>query len=331
MLFCGRLSQQASRPSSRAACCNRPGAREFMRTTCRGVFVVCLCFAAAPARRAIRRETLVESRDRRELSRRNRRVSSGIPTPEIAITSEALGIIGSKIDFVTDLGHREEQFKQLQVVLRPGHEAQVPLRVHADHLHATATLKRTIIFNGIALSGLAAGRRPSLKWKAYRFGYEYDFVYTRPRLRRLGARSEVHRRRSDPCRTRSIRSSCTRSAPIPAIGAIGRGYVAPNISITGEFSVLTTAARHFRMLQGALLRLRSLRHGELHRLRRRAGGISLVRRLLPCRRRRGRSAAPGACTSAASSASDRPAPATGSPPTPPGTACRGSRGSRHRV
>ena len=41
------------------------------------------------------------------------------PTPDIAITSESLGIIGSTIDFVTDLGIEKSTFKQIRVVLRP--------------------------------------------------------------------------------------------------------------------------------------------------------------------------------------------------------------------
>ena len=40
------------------------------------------------------------------------------PSPEIDVTSESLGIIGSKIDFVTDLGIERSMFKQVKVVLR---------------------------------------------------------------------------------------------------------------------------------------------------------------------------------------------------------------------
>ena len=58
---------------------------------------------------------------------------------------------------------------------------------------------------------------------------------SRSRLRRPAARSEVHRRRSD-ARERLDTEFVHARAPIPAIGFIGRGYVAPNISITGEFS-----------------------------------------------------------------------------------------------
>ncbi len=41
------------------------------------------------------------------------------PNPQIVISSESLGIVGSKIDFVSDLGIEKTWFKQLRIVLRP--------------------------------------------------------------------------------------------------------------------------------------------------------------------------------------------------------------------
>ena len=41
------------------------------------------------------------------------------PSPEIGIVSEGLGIPGDRVDFVTDLGIEQSQFRQLKVVLRP--------------------------------------------------------------------------------------------------------------------------------------------------------------------------------------------------------------------
>src|SRR5262245_57927431 len=46
------------------------------------------------------------------------------PTPNILITSEALGIVGSDIDFVNDLGIEKTKFRQLKVVLRPTTKAK---------------------------------------------------------------------------------------------------------------------------------------------------------------------------------------------------------------
>ncbi len=41
------------------------------------------------------------------------------PTPDIVISSEALGIAGPRIDFVKRLGIEKTRFKQLKIVLRP--------------------------------------------------------------------------------------------------------------------------------------------------------------------------------------------------------------------
>src|SRR6476620_4893620 len=41
------------------------------------------------------------------------------PTPDIVISSESLGIVGSDIDFVNDLGIEKTRFKQLRIALHP--------------------------------------------------------------------------------------------------------------------------------------------------------------------------------------------------------------------
>lgn len=158
------------------------------------------------------------------------------PTPAIAIASESLpGIIGDKIDFVDDLGIEKGRFKQLRVVLRPSTKHKLrfeytPIKYEQEE----ALLSRDVIFNGL-LYTVALPVSTTLDWKAYRFTYEYDLIYrdrgflgllleakytdVRAELRNIINNEFVHAR-----------------APIPAVGAIGRVYVAPNISITGEFS-----------------------------------------------------------------------------------------------
>jgi hypothetical protein len=74
-----------------------------------------------------------------------------------------------------------------------------------------------------------------LKWRAYRFGYEYDFVYKNRGFAGflLEAKyTDVEAILGNALDTEFVHAR----APIPAVGFIGRGYVAPNISITGEFS-----------------------------------------------------------------------------------------------
>jgi hypothetical protein len=98
------------------------------------------------------------------------------PTPQIAITSEALGIQGTKIDFVTDLGIVKTTFRQLKVVLRPGRKHKFRFEYTPISYEAEGAIKANIIFNGIRYP-VSLPVTSKLEWKAYRFAYEWDFVY----------------------------------------------------------------------------------------------------------------------------------------------------------
>ncbi len=66
-------------------------------------------------------------RRRRGLPRRGRPSTSGTPTPEPIVNSEALGILGTDINLVDDLGHRERSWlKDLQPGAAPRHQAPLP-------------------------------------------------------------------------------------------------------------------------------------------------------------------------------------------------------------
>jgi hypothetical protein len=74
-----------------------------------------------------------------------------------------------------------------------------------------------------------------LTWRAYRFGYEWDFLYMDRGF--VGLLLDVKYTDVEARLSNVIASEFARAqAPIPAIGVIGRGYVLPNVSITGEFS-----------------------------------------------------------------------------------------------
>jgi hypothetical protein len=160
------------------------------------------------------------------------------PSPEISISSESLGIIGDTVDFVNDLGIDKTSFKQLKVVLRPGKKHKFRFEYTPIEYTAESTVARTFVFNGQRFTvGLPV--TTDLEWKAFRFGYEWDFVYADRGF--VGMLLEA--------KYTDVKASLEASfaglsdvefteakAPIPAIGVIGRGYVAPNISITGEFS-----------------------------------------------------------------------------------------------
>lgn len=157
------------------------------------------------------------------------------PTPDIAITSESLpGIVGTRIDFVTDLGIEKTRFKQLKAVLRPSTKQKFRFEYTPISYEAVSTIRRDLIFNGIRYP-IALPVQTDLTWKAYRFTYEYDMVYRDRGF--FGIILEAKYTDVEATLTNVIDTEFVHArAPIPAIGAIGRVYVAPNISVTAEFS-----------------------------------------------------------------------------------------------
>jgi hypothetical protein len=157
------------------------------------------------------------------------------PTPAILISSESIdGIIGSDIDFVADLGIESSWFRQLKVVLRPATKHKFRFEYTPIRYEAEGLLKRDLIFNGIEFP-IAIPVAAEMVWRAYRFSYEYDFVYRDRGF--VGLVLEAKYTDVEASLENRIDREFVRAhAPIPAIGLIGRGYVAPNISITGEFT-----------------------------------------------------------------------------------------------
>ncbi len=156
------------------------------------------------------------------------------PTPEVFITSESLGIPGTTIDFVADLGITKSRFKQFDLVLRPAKKHKLRMSVTPIRYEAEHVLTRTVVFNGIAYQ-LGIPVSSQLQWNAWRFGYEYDFVYTSRGF--AGVILEAKYTEIEVNLDSLVASEYARAAaPVPAIGGIGRVYVAPNVGITFEVS-----------------------------------------------------------------------------------------------
>jgi len=157
-----------------------------------------------------------------------------MPSANMSIASEALGIVGSTIDFKKDLGLTDQRLSELQVVGRPARRhklrfAYIPIDYVQDN---GFKIPHDIIFNGQKYaSGIPTNSE--LLWKAYRLAYEYDFI---TRNRGFGGfiveakYTDVTASLEAPVVNQFIHAK----APIPAIGGIARYYVVPNISITGE-------------------------------------------------------------------------------------------------
>jgi hypothetical protein len=157
------------------------------------------------------------------------------PTPDIVIASESLGVLGSQIDAVTDLGIERKRITELRIVLRPARKHKFRLNYLPITYNAVATLKRRIVFNGIGYN-VNLPVTTDLSWKTWHLGYEYDFLYRDRWFVGLVLQAKVTDIQANL--QAAIGTEFSRvQAPIPTIGGITRVYVAPNISITGELSL----------------------------------------------------------------------------------------------
>jgi hypothetical protein len=156
------------------------------------------------------------------------------PSADMTIASAQFGIIGTSINFTNDLGLQDQHFPELHLVLRPAKQHKFRLQYIPISYTETATLRRTIVFNGQRYD-IGVPVNSSLDWKAWRFGYEFDFLTT---SRGYGG-FVLDFKYTDVTATLAtpIVSEFTQArAPIPAIGGVFRVYPVPYVSITGEIT-----------------------------------------------------------------------------------------------
>jgi hypothetical protein len=161
------------------------------------------------------------------------------PDPTLLVRSEALteARIGSTIDFVNELGFEQKRFGQIKAVLRPAKKHKFRFEyTPIKYENPNAVLTRDIVFNG-QLFRISLPVAAEMHWKAYRFGYEYDLIYRSRGFFGIileAKYTDVEARLSQFAL--GLEEFARARAPIPSIGAIGRVYVVPNISITAEVS-----------------------------------------------------------------------------------------------
>lgn len=158
------------------------------------------------------------------------------PGAEIQISSagsEVLsGIVGTTIDAKTDLGLTDQNLPEIHLEVRPARKHKLRFQYIPITYEQTSTLPRNLIFNGQKYPA-GTPTASTIDWKAYRFGYEYDFIATD---RGFGGfildfkYTDVAVNLAAPGLTEFVRAR----APIPALGGVGRVYVLPGVSITGE-------------------------------------------------------------------------------------------------
>jgi hypothetical protein len=158
------------------------------------------------------------------------------PSITATIASEALDIPGSQIDIKRDLGVSDKRLSALDLVLRPASRHKFRLEYLPIKYEASANVNKDIIFNGIRYR-LGLPVNSLLDWKTFSLGYEFDFVEKKWGFVGfiLEAKfTDVKVSLNSPLMSEPQFAHAR--APIPALGGIGRVYVIPNVSITGELS-----------------------------------------------------------------------------------------------
>lgn len=157
------------------------------------------------------------------------------PTPELSLQTGALAAIGeTRVDFVREFGIEDKRFREFRVVAKAGRKHKIRFSyVPVEYIEETV-LARTITFgNRTFLANVPANG--NLKWEMYRFGYEYDIVARDRGF--FGIIGELKYNKiaaglSSPFGTEAAEAT----APVPALGIIGRVYPARSFSVTAEFT-----------------------------------------------------------------------------------------------
>src|SRR5262245_2247583 len=156
------------------------------------------------------------------------------PGSDMTVASEGLNIAGTLIDFKKDLGMTDQTFPAFSIVGRPAQRHKFRMQYIPIKYEASTTLRRPIVFNGQAYP-LNLPVNSTLDWKAYRFNYEFDFINKNRGYGGFIVEAKYTDVRAD-LRSPLVSEFARARFPVPALGGVGRVYVVPNISITGELT-----------------------------------------------------------------------------------------------
>ena len=160
------------------------------------------------------------------------------PSADVAISSESFGIQGTSIDFKRDLGLTDRSLPDFTVTLRPAGHHKLAMHVIPMSYTATKTLTRDIVFNGQRYP-LNLPVSSTFDWTAWRFNYEFDFIARNRGFAGFLVEAKYNDIRAHLTAASPAIDEFTEARfPLPALGGIGRVYVVPNVSITGEVSGL---------------------------------------------------------------------------------------------
>jgi hypothetical protein len=156
------------------------------------------------------------------------------PTAAGSISSDSLSLVGSQIDFGKDLGFASSTVATMNLVLRPGKKHRFRAEFAPIQYTANTTFNRIITFAGVPFP-VSLPIQSTLRWRTWRFGYEYDFIYRKWGF--VGVLFEGRATSLDASLTSAVVGGVTSgSAILPSIGIVGRGYVLPGVAVNFELS-----------------------------------------------------------------------------------------------
>src|SRR5262245_60727843 len=98
------------------------------------------------------------------------------PGADMVISSESLGIPGSRIDFKRDLLLEDHKIRDLRITGKFARKHKFRFQsVPIEYSQEGVTVKRDIVFNGQQYS-VGVPVNWVADWRTYRMGYEYDFL-----------------------------------------------------------------------------------------------------------------------------------------------------------
>lgn len=156
------------------------------------------------------------------------------PTPVFIISSESLGILGTDVDLVNDLGIENKSLRELRVVLRPARKHKFRLNYLPMQYAADTVIQREFVFNALRYRvGLPVTTTADLT--TWRIGYEYDFIHRDWGY--LGVLADLKYTNVNVELDSPLGLEFAKQvAPIPTFGGTARAYFTPNVSVTGEMT-----------------------------------------------------------------------------------------------
>jgi hypothetical protein len=156
------------------------------------------------------------------------------PPLNLSVSSESLGQVGTTIDATNDLGLLQKRLGEMRIVLRPARKHKFRIQYLPMKYNGQSNLHRDFVFNGQRF-GVNLPIVSDLEWTTWLVAYEYDFLYKDRWFAGLTLNAKFTKV-AVTIESPIIVESALAQAPIPTVGGIGRFYVVPNISITGELN-----------------------------------------------------------------------------------------------